>query len=154
MRVRFFGDPWPHEERRAPICSDDRFKVDVEEIVGNKCLECQEPIKENQRGVITACSMRIWGHFWLVIKPQPEDSLDGGDQELKDAQPIKMPVAAYHLSCWLQEVVGGVLSEKIQERMHLRPGDIPLTPEEIDELEEQGISVGEEDAEEGAGWYR
>lgn len=143
MRIRFFGNPWPHEDRRAPICDDDRFKVNVEEIVGQRCIECSEPIKDNQRGVITGCSMRIWGHFWLEIISEPEDHL--GDE----GQRIKVPAAAYHLSCWLQEVVGGVMSEKIQERMHLRPGDIPLTPEEIDELEEQGISVGEEDAQEG-----
>lgn len=150
MRIRFFGDPWPHEERRAPICDDDRWKVDVEEIVGQRCIECSEPIKANQRGVVTACSMRIWGHFWLVVTKYEEDAQTGPP----NGEKMKVPVAAYHLSCWLREVVGGVMSERIQERMHLRPGDIPLTPAEIDELEEQGLSVGEEDAEEGAGWFR
>jgi hypothetical protein len=148
MRVRFFGDPWPNEERRAPICEDDRFRVPVEDVAGNKCLECQEVIKLGQRGVITACGMRIWGHFWLEFNSVPEDEGD------VSGQPVKAPVAAYHLGCWLREVVGGVMSERIQERMHLRPGDVPLTPAEVDELEEQGLSVGLEDAEEGSGWYR
>lgn len=152
MRIRFFGNPWPHEDHRAPICDDDRFKVDVEEIVGNRCIECSEPIKANQRGVVTACDMRIWGHFWLEFIAEDEDFVGDPDEEVVGTR-VKRPVAAYHLGCWLQEVVGGVMSEKIQERMHLRPGDVPLTPAEIDELEEQGLSVGEEDAEEGAGWF-
>lgn len=26
-RVRWFGDPWPSEDRRAPICEDDRYRI-------------------------------------------------------------------------------------------------------------------------------
>lgn len=155
MRVRYFGDPWPHPERRAGICDNDQFKVPVEKIVGQKCLECNEPIKANHRGVITACDMRIWGHFWLEFPATAEDFFGEEDERNEEliGRMVKMPVAAYHLGCWLREVVGGEMSEKIQKRMRLRPGDIPLTPKEIDRLEEEGLSVGDEVAEPG-GWFK
>lgn len=147
MRVRFFGAPWPSEERRAPICSSDVWKVQVESVAGNRCIQCENVITERDRGVITACTSRIWGHFWLDL---PGFEADGDH----DGEPAgTYPVAAYHLLCWLKEVVGGEMSEKVASRMRLNPGDKPLTAEEIDMMEESGLSTGREEHEPGKGWF-
>ena len=147
MRIRWFGDPWPNAERRAGICDSDDYKVPVEKVMGQRCIECNEPITESQRGVITACDMRIWGHFMLEL-PETKDELTGDVEEA-----ATWPVAAYHLKCWLEEVIGGELTQKILDRMHLNAGQRPLTTQEIDEMEASGVKLGDEDHDPGAGWF-
>lgn len=51
---RWFGDPWPSDELRAPVCEDDSIRVDTP--VGSQCLLCQELIKKGDRGTITFTS--------------------------------------------------------------------------------------------------
>lgn len=45
----WFGEPWPREDYRAPVCEDDRYRIDVP--VGQPCLMCSETIEEGDRGV-------------------------------------------------------------------------------------------------------
>lgn len=152
MRVRFFGNPWPNEDRRAIICGSDDFKIPIEKVAGQRCIECSEPIKDNQRGVITACDMRIWGHFMLELPVVEEDFGGEPDQELIGKEQT-IPVAAYHLRCWLEQVIGGEMSEKIMDRMRLHDHQKPLTNEEIDKMESSGLKMGDEDHDPGAGWF-
>lgn len=148
MHVRFFGNPWPNEDRRAPVCEHEEFRVPVDHVVGRNCIECDKPITERDRGVITACSMRIWGHFFLKL----DETVDPETGEIEPAG--EYPVAVYHLLCWLKEVVGGEMSAKIADRMRLNAGDKPLTNEQIDEMEEAGLSTGRETHDPGEGWFR
>lgn len=45
----WWGAPWPAEDRRAPICDDDRYRVAVP--IGATCLLCEELVDENDRGI-------------------------------------------------------------------------------------------------------
>ena len=52
--MRWFGDPWPHPDRRAPACEDDTARVPTP--VGAECLwGCGEPIGEDHRGFVIPC---------------------------------------------------------------------------------------------------
>lgn len=46
---RWFGEPWPSADRRAPICDDDAERIAVP--VGEPCLWCTEAIAATDRGV-------------------------------------------------------------------------------------------------------
>jgi hypothetical protein len=46
--MRWFGEPWPSAELRAPVCEDDAERMPVP--VGSACLHCNELIDENDRG--------------------------------------------------------------------------------------------------------
>jgi hypothetical protein len=46
--MRWFGEPWPSAELRAPICEDDSLRIPVP--VGAQCLWCSELIEEGDRG--------------------------------------------------------------------------------------------------------
>jgi hypothetical protein len=48
--MRWWGDPWPSEELRAPICMDDAERVPTP--VGEPCLWCSELIVEGDRGEV------------------------------------------------------------------------------------------------------
>lgn len=96
MHIRFFGDPWPSEEKRAGVCDDDTYRVDPP--VNSRCIECDFQITEDSRGVITACSPRIWGSWDLVF--------DGYAHK----------VCSYHLSCFLKIVVGGEMVDTVVEQ--------------------------------------
>lgn len=67
--------------------------------MGERCVECNTPIRPTDRGVLTACSERIFGGF----------DLDIGDRVMR--------VCGYHLSCWLESVVGGVPSFEVLSRL-------------------------------------
>lgn len=49
---RWWGEPWPSEHLRAPVCEDDALRVPVP--VGEPCLWCEEAIKSGDRGEETA----------------------------------------------------------------------------------------------------
>lgn len=46
----WFGEPWPSDELRAPICDDDLMRVPVP--VGQPCLFCDELVQSGDRGVL------------------------------------------------------------------------------------------------------
>lgn len=45
---RWFGEPWPRENFRAPVCEDDSLRIPVP--VGETCYLCTTEIGENDRG--------------------------------------------------------------------------------------------------------
>lgn len=110
MRVRWFGEPWG-QGGRATICEDDTYKIKVP--VGAKCIECTQPFKKTDRGVVTGCSTGIWGHWFLEIEADPEYEIPAGTYA----------VCGYHLKCWLEVVFGGVLSERVLARMNYKVED-------------------------------
>jgi hypothetical protein len=85
--MRWYGSPWPSAELRAPICEDDAYRVSTP--VGAICLRCERPIRAGDSGVITASYPEI-EHFFL-LRIEDDDYL----------------VVAYHLDCFLHDVLGG-----------------------------------------------
>lgn len=96
QQVHWFGEPWPSETRRAPVCWDDRYRIATP--VGHHCLDCGKPIKADERGVLTGASPSLWGAW-----------------EVNGVYRV-----AFHLGCWLREVVGGEMSRKLMERLEGR----------------------------------
>lgn len=47
--MRWFGEPWPSADERAPVCLDDAARIDTP--VGAPCLLCGELIDTDDRGV-------------------------------------------------------------------------------------------------------
>lgn len=47
--MRWFGEPWPTTEQRAPICSDDEQRMEVP--IGQRCAYCDRLISKKSRGV-------------------------------------------------------------------------------------------------------
>lgn len=47
--MRWFGEPWPSAERRAPVCEDDGDRMPVP--VGSRCAYCEKDIEPDDRGV-------------------------------------------------------------------------------------------------------
>lgn len=45
----WWGDPWPSDKLRAPVCEDDALRVSVP--VGYDCTLCGEPIEAGDRGI-------------------------------------------------------------------------------------------------------
>lgn len=84
--MRWFGEPWPTTELRAPVCEDDAYRVVVP--IGKPCLACEKPIKLGDQGIVTAASQGIKGSFVL-----------GEDI-------YHRTVAAYHLECFLRSILG------------------------------------------------
>lgn len=48
--MKWFGEPWPSADLRAPICENDADRVETP--VGSACLLCTTPIEADHRGVI------------------------------------------------------------------------------------------------------
>lgn len=91
LRMRWFGESW-----NAPM-NDESERADVP--VGTKCLLCNKPIAETDKGIITACSPSIWGSWDLQT--------DGWVYR----------VCSYHLLCWYREVVGGEITGEVLARI-------------------------------------
>lgn len=53
MRVRWFGEPWPDAELRAPVCEDDAYRIDPP--THACCLRCELPISDTDQGIVMAC---------------------------------------------------------------------------------------------------
>lgn len=47
--MKWFGDPWPSAEERAPICGDDGERTVTP--VGRRCPYCHEQIRGDDQGV-------------------------------------------------------------------------------------------------------
>lgn len=137
MRIRWFGaEPW-----NTVLCEEE-YKVDTP--VGTKCLECTKPIGVRDRGIVTECSPRIWGHW----------TLKHGDKLLS--------VCSYHLACFLAVVEGGhVEGTRIEERSHGAQTTLvqvinTSTPTFTQPIDDLGVDEHQdlEDAEPGKGWKR
>lgn len=92
MRLRWFGEPWPDASDRAGVCEDDRYRVSAP--VGHRCVGCEQPIYEHERGVVMAGHSDIPGSFVLSV-------LDPDTREYRTSY-----VVAYHHLCLLREIVG------------------------------------------------
>lgn len=86
MRARWFGEPWPERDRRAPVCSSEQDKVETP--VGERCLVCGEAIEEGDRGIVMGANSRV-GHTFLM-------KIDGRTRS----------VGAEHIDCALTAIVG------------------------------------------------
>jgi hypothetical protein len=61
--MRWWGEPWPSEELRAPICEDDSLRTPTP--LGESCAWCEEPILQGEGGVW----MLHWEPDGAVEKP-------------------------------------------------------------------------------------
>jgi hypothetical protein len=48
-RVRWFGEPWPSEEKRAPVCSSDENRIEIP--IGEHCERCEHSILPVHQGL-------------------------------------------------------------------------------------------------------
>jgi hypothetical protein len=132
--ILWFGDPWPNRENPSPLCQENQ-QISSEVVENKRCVECGKMLNEEKdHGVITNCTGSVWHHFWL-------------DETC---------VCAYHLRCWLTEVVGGEPSEKVRSRM-TGEGSYHITQRDPKELwtgTYQNDAAEEEDAVIGRGWKR
>lgn len=49
--MKWFGEPWPSAEHRAPVCEDDKDRVPPPP-PGERCTDCGEPFRADDRGVV------------------------------------------------------------------------------------------------------
>lgn len=71
--MRWFGESWG-----SHVCEHD---VHAETPVGDKCVKCEEPIKEGDQGLLIPC---------LYLGDSPSDDLP--------------PDAVYHIDCFIRSV--------------------------------------------------
>lgn len=98
MRIRWFGEPWPSEEERAPICDDDAYRVDVP--VGQTCVGCEREIEASDQGIVMASSPEL-PLTWTIWK--------WGD-------PVAVCVCGYHRECFLLSVLGPDVLEMVKRQ--------------------------------------
>lgn len=85
--TRWYGDPWPAADRRAPVCEDDADRVVTP--VGVPCIVCQVKVELGDRGVLIP--------YWAGPGTEPGE-------------------CAYHLRCFLLTTIGpGLLAEVEKE---------------------------------------
>ena len=85
--MRWFGEPWPSPERRAPVCEDDAKRMEVP--AGEPCSgQCGRLIETSDRGV--AIPFLTGGPNWT---------------------PIQMDETYFHAKCFLRMVVGEKVAE-------------------------------------------
>lgn len=139
MRIRFFGEPWGNDNMRAPICDDDQYRIPVP--VGTKCMSCSKAIEEHHRGVVTACSPGIFGHWVLDIEVTEDDVLGEKWWEGQSPGVAKMPVCSYHLLCFIKSTIGSDgLSQEILARMNYRvDDDEPVKPQPRENLDDLDV---------------
>lgn len=115
--LMWFGDPWMEHGIPAEF---ERVGVPV----GQSCIECTQQFREQDRGVVTLCSTRVWGGFMLAV---------GGSD---------VRVCGYHLRCWLALVVGNQVSNTVTDRL----------PGRRDEIQEMLGHKGDEVVHDVGGW--
>lgn len=81
--MRWFGQPWPTPERRAPVCDDDTARVPVP--IGRACGKCGYPFSRYDRGVLI---------------PLYDLTINNRD-------------IAYHAACFLKLVIGERLAGQV-----------------------------------------
>lgn len=85
--MKWFGEPWPSAELRAPVCEDDADRMLVP--VGYACTHCGEAIEATDRGVAIP---------FLPVDHRPFD-------------------VYYHAKCFLADVIGDAAADEIVKRM-------------------------------------
>ena len=84
--MKWFGEPWPSAELRAPVCEDDNERVPPPR-PGEECALCGQPIEAGAQGVVIphmAASDIMPGMFITEIRYNHIDCLTrsvGGWQE-------------------------------------------------------------------------
>lgn len=86
--MKWFGEPWPSPERRAPVCEDDADRIDVP--VGKPCERCQRVFEPADRGVAIPFVTR---------------GLDWGTAQVQETY--------HHAKCFLATVLGDASAEQI-----------------------------------------
>lgn len=94
MRTRWFGEPWPDAELRAPVCDDDAYRVPTP--VGMNCLRCELPIADDDQGVVIGYSGELIDDVTYSLVFDGHDHL----------------VVAEHLYCMLLSVLGAQIMEQ------------------------------------------
>jgi hypothetical protein len=79
--VRYFGEPYPSREYPAPMFEDG---IEVPTPIGEPCLRCDEPIDEDDRGVL-----------------MPYLAADG-----------KAHMVAFHFECHVRSTIGSVKHQR------------------------------------------
>jgi hypothetical protein len=88
MHVRWFGKPWPSDDRRAPICEDDEYQVHAP--VGYQCGRCDELFEAEDQGIVMAyAGAPLAGNTFTL--------------ETEDGEAV---VIAEHLHCFLYSTLG------------------------------------------------
>lgn len=132
MHVRYFGEPWPNAENPAPVCADDTYKIATP--VGTKCIQCGKKITEKDRGVVTAASPRLWEHWHLAVTGYLHT------------------VVTYHLSCFLEVVLGGEIAGTVVEQRARGAEQHPLEEGETAPAPQVEDEAAEETHQPGKGW--
>ena len=79
--MHWWGDPWPSEHIRAPICENDELRIPTP--VGLPCMWCEELIQMGDRG-----------EDMVVVMPDNENG-------------VVAKTAYMHLECQFRQVMGG-----------------------------------------------
>jgi hypothetical protein len=85
VRTRWFGEPWPDAELRAPVCEDNADRIPTPTYV--HCLRCEQPIGPDDQGIVLNYGGGV--------------PLDGFTFKVSGHT-----VVAEHLTCFLLSVVG------------------------------------------------
>ena len=86
--MKWFGEPWPSAELRAPVCEDDAERMAVP--IGETCERCQRLIAATDRGV--TIPFLTGGLNWEGVLVQE---------------------IYYHAKCFLAVVVGDAMAAQL-----------------------------------------
>jgi hypothetical protein len=103
MHVRWFGEPWPSADERAPICDDDAYRIDAPDVL---CISCDEQVVPGDRGVVTWAGEGV------------------GDERHAleiDTGPLTYRAVAYHVDCWFEGVMGPNFREDLGIEIERHP---------------------------------
>lgn len=93
MRTRWFGEPWPSAELRAPVCEDDTLRVPVP--LGYHCQHCIRAFADDDQGIVMAYTGPIVDD--IVFTVAVDDGTPLAHSQL---------VVAAHLECFLRSILG------------------------------------------------
>lgn len=92
MITRWFGEPWPDAELRAPVCENDALRIPIPTEV--RCWRCLDAFDENSQGIVTATSGPSVENETFTLKT---NDYDVTREHL---------VVAAHLECFLRSILG------------------------------------------------
>ena len=88
--TKWFGEPWPSAEQRAPVCEDDADKVDPPP-AGEECVFCGEGFAPDAQGImmphLTAINRAEWGYSHIECLVDNVTVLDGRRTSTGDPAP-------------------------------------------------------------------
>jgi hypothetical protein len=94
MTIKWFGEPWPSAEERAPVCETDEDKIPTP--AGKACVGCDREIVDEDQGIVMAASAGIPA-AWV----------------LKEGSSFTI-VCAQHLECFLLDILGPGYAKQIK----------------------------------------